>query len=186
LHISSFDISSKASDDNEFVRFFQKHYSSFCFFANGFVNDTDEAEDIVSEVAVRVWEKLDSIEQEAALKNYFYTSIRHACLRALENKKRRESKEKEYSLRYLSQPSTGLEFIIRTEMLGEVERLLSNLSPQCRKVFTKLYVEGKTETEAAEELDVSVNTIKFHRKKGLKLLRGVVTLIFGLLLSLIL
>lgn len=185
MYVDKFHKNSVTQIKERFAVFYHDHYASFCFFANRFINDTQEAEDIVSEVAIRVWEKLDSIEHEAALKNYFYTSIRHACLRALENKKRKKSKEKEYSLRYLSQPSTGLEFIIRTEMLGEVERLLSNLTPQCRKVFTKLYVEGKTETEAAEELDVSVNTIKFHRKKGLKLLRGAVILIFGLLLSLI-
>jgi RNA polymerase sigma-70 factor (family 1) len=155
-----------------FEIFFRRNYSSFCFFANRFLDDQDDAEDIVSEVAVRVWVKLDSIEHEGALKNYFYTSIRYACLRALENKKRRESKEKEYSLEQVSEPSTGLEYLAYTEMLERVEFLLNKLPSHCRQVFTKLYVEGKTEKEAAEELQVSINTIKFHRKRGLKLLRG--------------
>lgn len=170
-------------NENSFADFYHTHYASFCFFANRFVNDTQEAEDIVSEVAVRVWKKLDTLEHEGALKNYFYTSIRRACLRAIENKKRREKAKNEYSLD-VSKASTGLEYIIHTEMLREVELLLNNLPTQCRKVFTKLYVEGKTETEAAEELQVSINTIKFHRKRGLKLLRGSVRIFIALSLFL--
>lgn len=169
-------------EEKAFTGFYHQHYPSFCFFANQFLNDSQEAEDIVSEVAVRVWEKLDTIG-DGALKTYFYTSIRHACLRALENRKRRESKEKDYALEQLSQPSTGLEHLAYTEMLEQVEFLLNKLTSHCRQVFTKLYVEGKTEKEAAEELQVSINTIKFHRKRGLKLLRGSGMVLFSVLIT---
>jgi RNA polymerase sigma-70 factor (family 1) len=176
-------LSYEIESTENFTCFFREHYASFCFFANRFVDDKQEAEDIVSEVAVRVWVKLDSIEHERALKNYFYTSIRHACLRTLENKKRRESKQKEYSLEQVSEPSTGSEYLAYTEMLERVEFLLNKLPSHCRQVFTKLYVEGKTEKEAAEELRVSINTIKFHRKRGLKLLRGSAMVLISILIA---
>jgi RNA polymerase sigma-70 factor (family 1) len=183
VYIESFNKNRATERQEDFTRFYHHYYSSFCFFANRFIKDHHEAEDIVSEVAVRVWVKLDGIEHEGALKNYFYTSIRHACLRALENRKRRETKEKEYSLEQVSEPSTGLEYLAYTEMLERVEFLLNKLPSHCRQVFTKLYVEGKTEKEAAEELQVSINTIKFHRKRGLKLLRGSAMVLISILIA---
>ena len=81
--------------EKSFTAFFKEHYVSFCYFANRFVQDPQEAEDIVSEVAIRIWENKHRLRNPAALKNYFYASIRNASLRALANKEKRRSQQKE-------------------------------------------------------------------------------------------
>jgi RNA polymerase sigma-70 factor (family 1) len=166
FHINSFPLSEKS-----FTTFFHDHYSSLCFFANRFVKDPQEAEDIVAEVAVKIWEKRETLEHAAALKNYFYTSIRNACLRFLENKERKTIREEDAPYIYPVQSTNTLENIIRTEMFREVERALDHLPPQCRKVFTKLYIEGKTVAQAAKELQLNTSTVKAHKQRGLVILR---------------
>ena len=49
---------------------------------------------------------------------------------------------------------------------------LSILPPKCRKVFTLFYLEGKTYEEIADELRVSINTVRNHKMRALSLLRG--------------
>ena len=70
------------------VFFFEKYYSLLCYFANRFVRDKEAAADIVSEALIKVWEKRNTIETPLAFKNYCYTTVRHACLRRLEDQQR--------------------------------------------------------------------------------------------------
>lgn len=160
--------------EEDFIAFFKSYYQSLCFFANRFVRDTLTAEDIVGEVSIKVWEKRETLQHAAALKNYFYISIRRACLRFLDERNRKAIKAEDIPEEYNSQASV-LENIIRAEVLQEVDAALLNLPPQCRKVFTKLYIEGKTTAEAAKELQLSVSTIKTQKERGLVILRKIIS-----------
>ena len=45
---------------------------------------------------------------------------------------------------------------------------INTLSPECRRVFMLSRVEGKKNKEIAEQLDISINTVKYHLKQALK------------------
>ena len=152
-----------------FELFFKDNYKSFCFFASRYLKDSQLAEDIVSDVALKVWGKRDELKSTAALKNYFYTSIRNACLNHItKEKNRKESIDKNAGPLH---ESTILENIIRTETLRELEAAIETLPTQCRNVFIKLFKEGKSLSEAAEEMSLSIFTIKAQRQRGIQLLR---------------
>jgi len=157
-----------------FSAFFHKYYSSLCFFANHLIGDPQEAEDIVGEVAINIWEKRATIKHVEALKTYFYVSIRNTCIRFLQNKERR-AKKKDLTDDYILQGRTILEGIIHSETLRQIEEALNSLPPQCRKVFTKLYIEGKTVSQAANELQLGLSTVKAHKQRGLIILRKKLT-----------
>ena len=55
--------------------------------------------------------------------------------------------------------------------MHQVYLALKTLPPKCRQVFTMLYVQGKPVKEIAEELQLSVSTVKSHKATALKLLR---------------
>ena len=67
---------------------FQEHYSRLCCIAYGYVSDQDDAEDIVQELFISVWNKrLDGMpEKEFAA--YMTTSVRNSCVSFL--RKRRD------------------------------------------------------------------------------------------------
>ena len=58
-----------------------------------------------------------------------------------------------------------------TEMLHELEAAIDSLPAQCRKVFIKFFVEGKSISVTAEEMKLSVFTVKAQRQRGIQLLR---------------
>jgi RNA polymerase sigma-70 factor (ECF subfamily) len=152
-----------------FELFFKDNYKSFCFFASRYLNDPQLAEDIVSDVALKVWEKKDELKNAAALKNYFYTSIRNACLNHITKEKSRKERLGNNSVPLHDE--SILENIIRTETLRELEVAIESLPVQCRNVFIKLFREGKSLSEVAEEMGLSIFTIKAQRQRGIKLLR---------------
>ncbi|MFT3949157.1 MAG: RNA polymerase sigma-70 factor [Agriterribacter sp.] len=157
-----------------FTFFFKKYYPSLCFFANRFVKNREAAEDIVSEALMRVWEKRNTIETPPAFKNYCYTTVRHACLRRLENQQRLQRNAQQLPAELYTE-ETALQNIIRTETTAELHIAIQNLPPKSSRVFTKLYVEGKTVAEAAKALKLTVSTVKSHKRNGLALLRSMIT-----------
>ncbi len=170
--------------EESFIAFYRNHYASFCFFANRFVNDSVTAEDIVGDVALKLWEKKDELKNISALKSYFYTCIRNACLDWIQREKRNSGKEAVYLQQASLEQRNALENLIHAEVLQRVEEALHSLPPQCQKIFTKLFIEGKTLSETADEMDLSLSTIKNQRQRGIKLLRkqfsGFIALIFPL------
>jgi RNA polymerase sigma-70 factor (family 1) len=157
--------------EESFTTFYHDHYAFFCFFANRFVNNMQEAEDIVGDVAFRVWEKRDELRNDTALKTYFYTSLRNACLNRIGKEKTIAKRESRYVNSIQSEQPSVLENIIRTETLRELETAIHSLPAQCRRVFIHLFVEGKTLSETAEEMQLSLSTIKNQRQRGIQLLR---------------
>jgi len=64
-----------------------------------------------------------------------------------------------------------LENMIRAETLRRVYEAMEGLPAECRKVFLKLFVEGKTVAETAAELNVAVSTVKSQKERGIRLLK---------------
>lgn len=155
------------------VFFFEKYYSLLCYFANRFVRDKEAAADIVSEALIKVWEKRNTIETPLAFKNYCYTTVRHACLRRLEDQQRLQRNVQQLPAELYTE-ETALLNIIRSETTEELHIAIQRLPPKSSKVFTKLYVEGKSVAETAKELQVTISTVKSHKKNGLALLRNMI------------
>ena len=153
-----------------FDTFFKEHYASFCFFANRYVKDTMVAEAIVGDVALKVWERRDGLNP-AVLKSYFYSAIRNACLNHVIKEQRKAAKKARYIRTIQMQEASFEESIIRTETFARLEAAVHTLPPQCRKVFIKLFFEGKSLAQTAEEMNLTVSTIKNQRLRGIKLLR---------------
>jgi RNA polymerase sigma-70 factor (ECF subfamily) len=165
-------INSVLLTEESFVAFYRNHYASFCFFANRFINHPMIAEDIVGDVALKVWKKRGELRNETALKSYFYTSLRNTCLDWISAEKSKGRRKKRYLDSVQTEQSSFLENIIRTETLHELELAIQTLPLQCRRVVIKLFVEGKSLSEVAEEMQLSITTIKSQRQRGIKLLRN--------------
>ena len=77
------------------------------------------------------------------------------------------------------------EKIIRAEVVNELFKAIELLPAACREIFRLGYIEGLSNPKIAEVLDVSVNTVKTQKQRGIKILRNVLRpeAIFLLLLT---
>ena len=62
--------------------------------------------------------------------------------------------------------------IIRAEILGKILHAIESLSEGQRLAFVRSYMEGKKNEEIAEEMQVSVNTVKVHKQRAKMKLRA--------------
>ncbi len=152
-------------DRNIFEALFHKYYSLLCDYALTYLEDVNEAEDTVQEVFVYLWNYRKSIIISTSLKSYLYSSVKHRALNVLKHQvvTRRHSPLLTEFLENLANENYSE---LEQEQLEQVRKALKELPDQCRIVFMKSCLEGKKYKEIAEELHISVNTVKTHILKA--------------------
>lgn len=155
--------------NEEFDDIFKEYDAQLFIFARRFVDDVDDCRDLVNDVYEDVWIHFHDIRRDS-LRSYLYTDLRHKCVDFLRRKKTR-MKYQELTLA-LADRFDSLERIREMEERERIIKQTIDLLPDTtRTIFSLCYVEHRKYAEAAEELDVSVSTIKKHIVRALKLIR---------------
>lgn len=152
---------------------FHKYYHRLCHFAWLMVKDNNLVQDIVQDAFVSLWNNLDNIpEEEILYKNFLYTSIKNACLNILRHDKVIEKYTAHQTFNsYENDGQYILHNIMKAEIMVEIMRLVENLPQGCQNIFRMSYLEGMSNQKIAKELQLSVNTVKTQKQRGLKYLR---------------
>ena len=159
-------------DERGFEFFFREYYPALCFYAGRYVYDRLLAEDLVTDAFVKLWQRRSLFDQPVLVRSYLYASVRNASI----NEFRHREVEKEYAenYRYMFKEeidNTIIEQMIEKEILQSVYASIRDLPRQCRKIISSLYRDGKNFREVAQEMDLSVNTIKNQKARGILLVR---------------
>ena len=150
---------------------FQKYYARLVYFACQLTTDRSGAEDIAQEAFIKYWNLKDEISgDEAAIKSFLYTSVKNTCLNTIRHLKVVDSYAAQAEKSEVEE-ETAIHAIIKAEVLGELHQAISSLPESCQKVSRMGFLEGMKNHEIAQELGVSINTVKTQKKRGLELLR---------------
>ncbi|AIM38726.1 RNA polymerase sigma factor [Sphingobacterium sp. SG20118] len=148
---------------------FEEHYGSLCHFAWKLCGDLTQSEDFVQDAFISYFNNQEHVSvNQVAIKNYLYTSVRYAFL----NSKRKEKVVEKYWLATPFNESSQDSFelnIIHSEVVAEVHRIVESMPPGCQVVFRMGYFEGLSNQEISKELNISVNTVKTQKQRGMKL-----------------
>ena len=162
----------KKGDPHAFTSFFHIHYRPLCYFAAQLVGNHQDAEDIVKDTYVKLWQKHTDFETAQNIKAFLYISVRNACLNFLRHMQVKESSRKE--LMYLEE-NKGEELVlnqmIRAELMQEIYAEIEKLPEKRRQVFKMSYLDGLKNDEIATQMNISIHTVKEHKGKALQFLR---------------
>jgi len=171
-NINEYALSFQRGEERGFDFFFRDLFPSLCFFANRLLDNRCEAEDIVSGAFIKIWQRHSQFDDAKNIRSYLYQIVRNDCLKFFQQKKKAILLQKE--IEYFAIVETPDYFrteIIRSDFFGELHKAVSQLSPQCSKVFKMLYFQGKTVKEIAKELNLSQSTVKTQKSRALIFLR---------------
>lgn len=165
-------LSKKSKEPLGIEALFHRYYPRLCSFAMRFVHDRGVAEDIVQDVFVVLCERRHVIpEGEKAVKGFLYTSVKHGCLNRLRHLKVVNAFEAKDHLHGNLDVPDVTDAIIHSEIMAAIHEALAALPPGCALVFRKGYLEGLKNHEIAQELNISVNTVKSQKKRAVSLLK---------------
>ncbi len=156
--------------EKEFEQLFRENYSRLCYHAYSFLNDEEAAKDVVNDVFEKVWVNFGRIEHSTSLLPLLYTWVRNSCVSQL-----RHRQANERFIHWALQKEEGEmpdEGNMEYEFLLERLRVsIEKLPDQTKIVFRKCFLEGEKYRKVAEELGISVNTIKTLINRALRSLR---------------
>ena len=153
-------------DTKALKTFFTSFYPSICVFTKKYINETDIIEDIAQETFLVYWEGKKQFDNIKALKGFLYSTARNKCLNHLKLKSIRDNIVKNE----LVKEDTLYELVIEEETYRIIHQAIKKLSPQSRRII-ELSMQGYKNPEIANELNVSINTIKTLKRNAYKVLR---------------
>lgn len=151
--------------------FYAQHYKPLSYFSFRLLQNKLEAEDVVSECFVKIWERRASFKTEANVKAFLYITCRNECLTYLRDLKRRTAAQELYFNQLEQSGETILNEIIEAEFLHLLDKEIKLLPSKCREVFNLIYFEGKKTDEIALQLNLSVKTVRNHKANAVTILK---------------
>ncbi|OCA76376.1 hypothetical protein BBI01_06700 [Chryseobacterium artocarpi] len=159
-------------DQLAFSHVFTTYYSGMCLFAEKYVG-TEYAEDITENVFLKLLEAAIPFNDSTHLKAYLYRSVKHSCLDWLKSKTREYTRHSAYIEAYNEPQLSYLTRIMETETIRILYNALESLPDQTAQVMKMTYLDGLSNQKTADELGVSINTVKTHKQRGLGKLRQI-------------
>lgn len=159
----------RSGDAKAFDALFRKYAPKLYFLALSFVPGTDQAEEIVQETFVRIWEARHRIDPErnfgpymvSIAKRILYNVVRHTLVEQKYNRQAARDSDDSYTIED--------ELAIRSFRERMLEGI-GNLPPQQREILT-LKSEGFDNEEIALRLHLSKRTVETHINKAFRYLR---------------
>lgn len=153
-----------------FKEIYSTYFSQLYLYAHKIIDDSEEAKDITIAVFTKLFAKSGDFNNLADIRGFLYTSTRNACFNHLKLQQRKNAAQQEI-LSGLSEAGGMMGEQLEGEMIAILYNALQQLPSSSRKILELLYIEGKKYAEAAQILDVSIETIKSQRSYGIKKLR---------------
>lgn len=157
-------------EQEERVRFedvYLSYFSKMKYFAKEYVISEEDAENIVQDVFVELWENKEMLNMHMNLIAYLFTTIKNKCLNHLRHKlvvqETANKLQEEYTISLRMNLDSLETFDNNLFSDQDIEKLISRaldaLPEKCRAIFIMSKIEGKKHNEIAQELNISINTV---------------------------
>lgn len=147
----------------EYESFFKKLYLPLGMYALRIVDDTDTAEDMVQDAFMKAWVYIENGGKIENFSSFMYGTTRNVCLSYL--------REKHNILDESHIPDVGEEEIDTSLRDARIWKAIDQLPEKCRIVFLMSKRDGLSNEEIAEELGISIKTVKNQMTKAFNRLR---------------
>ena len=148
-------------DAQAYKQLFLLFYPSLVPFAISIIKSKELAEEIVSDVFIKIWEKRSQLDKVENLSYYLFTAVKNKCLNQLHSQQNRAGINiNDTVMEFKSLYHDPEQKLISAEMINQIQQAIQELPPRCRLIFKLVKEEGLKYKEVAELLQVSVKTVE--------------------------
>lgn len=167
----------KAGDVHAFRILMEKYTTHLHVYCMKYIRNECDAEEIVADAFITLWDKKGKINISSSLKAYLYTTVRNksiSYLRTVKNIPQVESIQEDTTLQ------TNIHTIIHpfdsspeqrmSEKMRILEEAMEHLPPERKKVFL-LFRSGLKYSQIAHQLNLSEKTVRNQIDRAIKQLK---------------
>jgi RNA polymerase sigma factor (sigma-70 family) len=165
----------KSGDQRAFMEVYRSFKTVVYAFTIRMVGSAEDAEDLTIQTFTRVWERRESIESMAHLKNLLFISARNSAIDFLESKRRSQVElttevAEEIDMYNVSTYKTDQLF---ADLVEDILALVEKMPRLRQQVFRMRYLEERSVKEVSDTLGLSVQSVYWHTKEALAQAREV-------------
>lgn len=160
----------KSGSHSAYERVFKKYYKMLVAKAYFVLEDEMEAEDLVQNLFVTMWQKSHFISIKTSLRSYLYAAVHNQCMMVIRDRKVADKRMNSYK-EVLAGDEEKDRMEVEEAYQGRLDLAFHELPLQRQRAFKLVYLEDKKYKEAAEEMGLSVNSVKTHLKLAVKALK---------------
>ena len=139
-------------DARAWERIYMDYYSPLCHYAMKILNDQEQAADLVQGAIIKLWETPLHFDDISAFNVYLYRMVNNNCL-------------KEWAFFTEEMESESLSAVVFEEVIRKLRHVIDEMPPKRKEVILMSMRKMKNE-EISEELNISLNTVKKHKKEA--------------------
>lgn len=162
---------SERDHEDYFERIYSEYFDRLFAYALVITKSENLAKDVVSDVFFNLWNAKKNLSSVKEFKSYLFTSVKNQAIRTLSSDPlhfETESYKKAISFIDWVNPE---ELLIGKELDQFLNQVINKLPPHCALVFKMVKEDQMKYEEVADELGISVETVKYHLKTAIKKIR---------------
>lgn len=152
----------------DFEELYTKWYSRMKSFAAEYVMSNSEAEDIIQDVFMNIYEQRSQLQNHPNIIALLFLSVKNKCIDYLRNqiiqqqtfKKLKSEEELETQMKFDSLEALNPDFNNEVDLEQQIHQAIEQLPERCRQIFIMNKFQGIKQQKIAEQLGISVNTVE--------------------------
>ena len=159
-----------------FEALFRLYYTKLVNISKGYLVYQQEAESIVQNVFLKLWENKASLGEVSNINGYLYTMTKNLCLDQLKHEKIKKNYiDNSYRIRseiqYKFIQDEAASLLLENELESKIIQSIELLPEKCKNIFKKSRLEGLKRSEIASEMGISHKTVDNHMASALRHMR---------------
>jgi len=173
-HSDEMLLSLMREDDQEaFTIIYRRYWEGLFITAVKALRGKHEAEDVVQDVLLSLWNRRKDLQIESSLAAYLQTSIRYKAIHYIERNIRRNDYLALLTELAVSIPAPSADIQLQMKELQQtIHEVIAKMPPKMQEVYRLSRNEHLTHREIAEKLEISVETVKKHIQHALQLIKS--------------
>lgn len=145
-----------------------RYSDALYLFAKGILASSPLAEEVVSDVFVKVWQSRHQLSKVANIKSYLYNAVRNQAISYLRKRQNEVVSIEDINHYYFEPVDKPDDAELEEEQLSKIYKAIDYLPPQTKMVFSLAKIQGLKYKEIAELLNISVKTVDYHVASAVK------------------
>jgi RNA polymerase sigma-70 factor (family 1) len=150
-----------------FEKLFKEHYEALSNYAFSILRNKDDAEDIVQDVFIKLWQNSPDVIHTPQVKFYLLTAVKNGCISFLRKQAGKKFVQPD-NLQLTTSEDSRDHTTDPAKLVGDA---ISLLPTQCAVIFKMSRFGKLTYGQIAQELGISVKTVENQVGKALRIMR---------------
>ena len=154
-------------NNNSISLLYDNFYKILVSYSFQITKEENVSEDIIQELFSKLWERRIQFDNIATFKAYLYNSVRNMSINHIRHKKveRANIVSITTEMKEIPLDECNEEVLNTQEIYRQIFKCIDKLPSRQREIFL-MCMEGKKNAESAEKLNISVETVKTHKRRA--------------------